>query len=106
MRTMFTSGCCSVSVSERTWQPARKRTPSTPYSRAHSAGHSAASWAELQGALQEGLRCFTHLFNAMSPLTAREPGVTGAALDSGGKRTQPWRNQAGRKQQWHRTARP
>lgn len=48
-----------------------------------SAGHSAASWAELQGALQEGLRGFTHLFNAMSPLTAREPGVTGAALDSG-----------------------
>ena len=48
-----------------------------------SAGHSAASWAELQRARQEGLRGFTHLFNAMSPLTAREPGVTGAALDSG-----------------------
>ncbi|MEQ9463937.1 MAG: N-acetylglucosamine-6-phosphate deacetylase [Haliea sp.] len=48
-----------------------------------SAGHSAASWEQLQQALREGLRGFTHLFNAMSPLTAREPGVTGAALDSG-----------------------
>ena len=48
-----------------------------------SAGHSAASWAQLQQARREGLRGFTHLFNAMSPLTAREPGVTGAALDSG-----------------------
>lgn len=48
-----------------------------------SAGHSAASWAELEQARQDGLRGFTHLFNAMSPLTAREPGVTGAALDSG-----------------------
>ncbi|MDO8860610.1 N-acetylglucosamine-6-phosphate deacetylase [Haliea sp. E1-2-M8] len=48
-----------------------------------SAGHSAASWQELRQAQQEGLRGYTHLFNAMSPLTAREPGVTGAALDSG-----------------------
>ena len=47
-----------------------------------SAGHSAATWAELEQARQDGLRGFTHLFNAMSPLTAREPGVTGAALDS------------------------
>lgn len=48
-----------------------------------SAGHSGASWEELQQARQEGLSGFTHLFNAMSPLTAREPGVTGAALESG-----------------------
>ena len=47
-----------------------------------SAGHSAASWTELEQARQDGLRGFTHLFNAMSPLAAREPGVTGAALDS------------------------
>ncbi|MEQ9393922.1 N-acetylglucosamine-6-phosphate deacetylase [Haliea sp.] len=47
-----------------------------------SAGHSAASWEALRRARQDGLRSFTHLFNAMSPLTAREPGVTGAALDS------------------------
>ncbi|MFO7552225.1 MAG: N-acetylglucosamine-6-phosphate deacetylase [Haliea sp.] len=47
-----------------------------------SAGHSAASWEALRQARQDGLRSFTHLFNAMSPLSAREPGVTGAALDS------------------------
>ncbi|QIB66256.1 N-acetylglucosamine-6-phosphate deacetylase [Kineobactrum salinum] len=46
------------------------------------AGHSNASYARMQLAQQEGLRGFTHLFNAMSALTAREPGVTGAALDS------------------------
>lgn len=46
-----------------------------------AAGHSEASCAEVKLALDHGLTGFTHLFNAMSPLTAREPGVTGAALD-------------------------
>ena len=32
-------------------------------------------------ALRHGLTGFTHLFNAMSQLTAREPGVVGAALE-------------------------
>jgi len=45
-----------------------------------SAGHTNATFAELQPALAAGLRGFTHLFNAMSPLTAREPGAVGAAL--------------------------
>ena len=44
------------------------------------AGHSAASYQEIQSALAEGLSGFTHLFNAMSPLGSREPGVVGAAL--------------------------
>jgi N-acetylglucosamine-6-phosphate deacetylase len=47
-----------------------------------SAGHTNATFAELQPALAAGLRGFTHLFNAMSPLTAREPGAVGAALAS------------------------
>jgi N-acetylglucosamine-6-phosphate deacetylase len=34
--------------------------------------------------LRHGLRGFTHLFNAMSQLTGREPGVVGAALDDPG----------------------
>ena len=46
-----------------------------------AAGHSEARCAEVKLALDHGLTGFTHLFNAMSPLTAREPGVTGAALD-------------------------
>ncbi len=47
-----------------------------------SAGHSDATYAEIKAALANGLRGFTHLFNAMSQLTGREPGVVGAALDS------------------------
>jgi N-acetylglucosamine-6-phosphate deacetylase len=46
-----------------------------------SAGHSNATYEQIRGALQEGLTGFTHLFNAMSQLTGREPGVVGAALD-------------------------
>jgi N-acetylglucosamine-6-phosphate deacetylase len=45
------------------------------------AGHSDASYEQVGTALAEGLHGFTHLFNAMSPLTARAPGVVGAALD-------------------------
>lgn len=46
------------------------------------AGHSAASFAEIQQAQREGLSGATHLWNAMSPLTSREPGVVGAVLAS------------------------
>jgi N-acetylglucosamine-6-phosphate deacetylase len=47
-----------------------------------SAGHTAANAAQIRAALDEGLRCFTHLHNAMTPMNSREPGVVGAALDS------------------------
>jgi N-acetylglucosamine-6-phosphate deacetylase len=46
-----------------------------------SAGHTNATYAQIRTALQNGLTGFTHLFNAMSQLTGREPGVVGAALD-------------------------
>ncbi len=46
-----------------------------------SAGHSNASYDEIRAALAAGLTGFTHLFNAMSPLTSRAPGVVGAALE-------------------------
>ncbi len=46
-----------------------------------SAGHTNATHAQIVEALHHGLRGFTHLFNAMSPLTSREPGVVGAALE-------------------------
>ncbi|MBL6853668.1 MAG: N-acetylglucosamine-6-phosphate deacetylase [Alphaproteobacteria bacterium] len=46
-----------------------------------AAGHTDATYAQARAALDHGLRGFTHLFNAMSPLRAREPGVVGAALD-------------------------
>jgi N-acetylglucosamine-6-phosphate deacetylase len=46
-----------------------------------SAGHTNATFKEIRIALRHGLTGFTHLFNAMSQLTGREPGVVGAALD-------------------------
>jgi N-acetylglucosamine-6-phosphate deacetylase len=46
------------------------------------AGHTAASYQQLCDATAQGLQGVTHLFNAMSPLTSREPGVVGAALDN------------------------
>ena len=46
-----------------------------------SAGHTNATYAQIRTALRHGLTGFTHLFNAMSQLTVREPGVVGAALD-------------------------
>jgi N-acetylglucosamine-6-phosphate deacetylase len=46
-----------------------------------SAGHTNATYAEIGSALRHGLSGFTHLFNAMSQLTGREPGTVGAALD-------------------------
>ncbi len=45
-----------------------------------SAGHTNATYAQLEEALHHGLTGFTHLFNAMSQLTGREPGAVGAAL--------------------------
>ncbi len=46
-----------------------------------AAGHSLASYEQMQSARDEGLTGITHLFNAMSPLESRAPGLVGAALD-------------------------
>lgn len=45
-----------------------------------SLGHSEASYEQAMAALAAGARGFTHLYNAMSPLTHRQPGMVGAAL--------------------------
>ena len=47
-----------------------------------SLGHSGCSFEAAQAALAAGARCVTHLYNAMSPLGHRAPGLVGAALDS------------------------
>jgi len=47
-----------------------------------SIGHTAADYGETVNALEWGARHFTHLFNAMTGLNHREPGVVGAALVS------------------------
>lgn len=49
-----------------------------------SVGHTDATYAQAQAAFAAGARHVTHLFNAMSPLHHREPGVVGAALTTDG----------------------
>ena len=49
-----------------------------------SVGHSDAPYAVAMAAADAGARCVTHLYNAMSQLGHRAPGVVGAALDHGG----------------------
>ncbi|HVM87398.1 MAG TPA: N-acetylglucosamine-6-phosphate deacetylase [Puia sp.] len=48
-----------------------------------SAGHSNATYAEAITGFRLGIPVATHLFNAMSPLLGREPGMVGAIYDSG-----------------------
>ena len=45
-----------------------------------SLGHAEANHDECRAALAAGASAFTHLFNAMSQLSGREPGMVGAAL--------------------------
>jgi len=49
-----------------------------------SAGHSDARYEQVREAIDNGLTGFTHIFNAMSPLTNRAPGMVGAALEDAG----------------------
>jgi N-acetylglucosamine-6-phosphate deacetylase len=46
-----------------------------------SAGHSDATATQIKRAADRGVTGVTHLFNAMSQLRSRDPGVVGAALD-------------------------
>jgi N-acetylglucosamine-6-phosphate deacetylase len=46
------------------------------------AGHTAASYEQARAGIDAGITGFTHLYNAMTPLQGREPGVVGAALDA------------------------
>jgi N-acetylglucosamine-6-phosphate deacetylase len=48
-----------------------------------SLGHSDATYDQIVAAVDAGARGVTHLFNAMSPLTHRAPGLVGGALDAG-----------------------
>jgi N-acetylglucosamine-6-phosphate deacetylase len=45
-------------------------------------GHSMATYEQTRAAMAEGLTGFTHLFNAMRPLSSRDPGPIAQALES------------------------
>ncbi|WP_375750794.1 N-acetylglucosamine-6-phosphate deacetylase [Vibrio sp. HN007] len=47
-----------------------------------SIGHTNATYAEARKGIEAGMTFATHLFNAMTPMVGREPGVVGAVLDS------------------------
>lgn len=47
-----------------------------------SMGHTSASYETAIEGVKNGVKHATHLFNAMTPLTHRAPGVVGAALNS------------------------
>ena len=46
-----------------------------------SAGHSNATYEEAMSGFTKGIAAVTHLYNAMSPLHHREPGLVGAAMN-------------------------
>lgn len=47
-----------------------------------SIGHTDAPAEKVEAAIAAGASCATHLFNAMSPMTARAPGAVGAIINS------------------------
>ena len=47
-----------------------------------SLGHSGASYDEAQEGIRAGARQATHLFNAMTPMSHKAPGLPGAILES------------------------
>ncbi len=47
-----------------------------------SAGHSNANYAQALAGFEAGITWGTHLFNAMSPMAHREPGLVGALLSA------------------------
>ncbi len=49
-----------------------------------AAGHTDASYEQACAGIEAGISGFTHLYNAMSPLQGRAPGVVGAALEDRG----------------------
>lgn len=48
-----------------------------------SLGHSDATYEQVMEAVANGASSITHLYNAQTPLTHREPGVVGAGLSCG-----------------------
>lgn len=47
-----------------------------------SMGHTNATYAQAKVAIDNGASCATHLFNAMTAIAGREPGVVGAIYDN------------------------
>lgn len=72
-------GCCMVTLAPETVEPADIARLVALGVRV-SLGHSNADVATVEASLAAGASGFTHLFNGMSALQGREPGMVGAAL--------------------------
>jgi N-acetylglucosamine-6-phosphate deacetylase len=46
-----------------------------------SLGHTGCGYEDARAYVAAGAKCATHLYNAMAPISAREPGLAGAVLD-------------------------
>ena len=74
------TGCTLITIAPETVEPELVRQLSEK-GFIICAGHTNASYEEASVAIDNGISGFTHLYNAMSQLSAREPGVVGAAFD-------------------------
>ena len=74
------SGCSMMTLAPETVEPSMI-TQLVEKGFIVSAGHSNATYDQVCSAIDHGLSGFTHLYNAMSQLGARESGMVGAALD-------------------------
>lgn len=52
-----------------------------------AAGHSGATYEEAGAAVRVGVTHGTHLFNGMPPPLPRDPGLIGALLEDGERRS-------------------
>ena len=75
----YDCGCVMLTVAPNIVQPQLIR-ELTKSGILVSLGHSDASFAQADAGLAAGASAFTHLFNAMSQMKGREPGMVGAAL--------------------------
>jgi N-acetylglucosamine-6-phosphate deacetylase len=73
-------GCSLLTLAPETVEPGMIRTL-VDKGFIVSCGHSNATYEAVTSAVNQGLTGFTHLYNAMSQLGVRTPGVVGAALD-------------------------
>jgi N-acetylglucosamine-6-phosphate deacetylase len=80
-RLRAASLCVKITLAPEAVSPGQVRTLSD-LGAIVSIGHSDATADAVKALLDEGAQCFTHLFNAMSPMLNRAPGVTGAAINS------------------------
>ena len=79
--TIIQGGCSMMTIAPEIFTPAQiERLAKKGWKL--FCGHSGANYVELQERISSGIHGFTHFFNAMRPISSREPGVYGFGLES------------------------